>query len=305
MPADPFETTSQLYDAYYRARDGGRTFQRDEGWLHFFEGIAEKIVSSLQPESVLDAGCIWGFLVEGFRQRGVEAFGVDISEHAIGSVHPSIKPYCWVGSLAEPFPRTYDLITCIEALEHMPQEQAEQAVKNICQHTADVLFSSTPFDYQDAALFNVQPPEYWAELFACQGFFRDVDYDASFLTPWAVRFRRQDEPLPRRVRAYERKFFLLWKENTGLRSLIAEMRDELSSSEEQVIEHSDQLAGLRANLISGEQKIQELSAQVKEKEQAILELEARKDHPLVFVLAQTYKFLRRIGRFFLDRLRNS
>jgi chromosome segregation ATPase len=94
----------------------------------------------------------------------------------------------------------------------------------------------------------------------------------------------------------------LWKENTGLRSLIAEMRAELSSSEERLIEHSDQLAGLRANLISGEQKIQELSAQVKAQEQAILELEARKDHPLVFVLAQTYRFLRRIGRFVLDRL---
>jgi hypothetical protein len=298
MSADPSGTGSDLYGAYYYAHGCGRPYQRDQGWLDFFGGIAERIVSGIQPESVLDAGCAWGFLVEGLRQRGVQAFGVDVSEYAIGNVHESIKPYCWVGSVAEPFPRTYDLITCIEVLEHMPREQAEQAVENLCRHTGDVLFSSTPFDYKEATHFNVQPPEYWAELFARQGFFRDVDYDAAFLTPWAVRFRRSDEPLPRRVRAYERKFFLLWKENADLRSLTGEMRDEL-------VEHSDQLAGLRANLISGEQKIQELSAQVEEQEQLILELEARKDHPLVFVLARVYRLVRRVGRFVLDRLRSS
>ena len=44
---------------------------------------------------------------------------------------------------------------------------------------------------------NVRPPEYWAEQFARQGFVRDVDFDASFITPWAVRFRRSAEPLHR------------------------------------------------------------------------------------------------------------
>lgn len=28
-----------------------------------------------------------------------------------------------------------------------------------------------------ASHINVQPPEYWAQLFARQGFFRDVDFD--------------------------------------------------------------------------------------------------------------------------------
>jgi len=168
-----------------------------------------------------------GFLVEELRRRGVECYGVDISEYAIARVHPDVRPFCWVGSITEPFPQRYDLIVCIEIVEHMPAAEAEKAIANLCQHTDDILFSSTPFDYKELTHFNVQPPEYWAELFARQGFFRDVDFDASFIVPWAVRFRRKTEPLPRLVREYERRFWLLWKENVDLRELGREVRSQL------------------------------------------------------------------------------
>ena len=231
------------YDAYYYASGCGPAYQRNEHWLNFFANIAEHIASDIAPASALDAGCAWGFLVENLRQRNVEAYGIDISDFAISNVHPPVQPFCKVGSITDAFPRHYDLIVCIEVLEHMQPAEAEKAVANLCAHTADVLFSSTPFDYKEATHYNVHPPEYWAGLFARQGFFRDTDFDASFLTPWAVRFRKRQEladivradnvraDVVRNVRLvteYERKFFLLWKENTDLRSLIGEMRIELA-----------------------------------------------------------------------------
>lgn len=218
----------KAFDAYYFEHCCGRPYARDEQWFLFFESIADKIMNDIQPESVLDAGCAWGFLVEKLRERRIEAFGIDISPYAIENVHPDIAQYCTVGSIIEPFSQLYDLIVCIEVLEHMPKDEAERAVKNICDHTGDVLFSSTPFDYKEATHFNVQPPEFWAELFARYSFFRDVDFDASFITPWAVRFRRRHDPLTRLVRDYERKLFLLAKENSDLRSLSLEMRDQIS-----------------------------------------------------------------------------
>jgi len=219
------ENKPDLFDAYYYAHGCGRPYQRDDGWLRFFGGIADRIIQDIQPNTVLDAGCAMGFLVEKLRERNVDAFGVDISAYAIQNVTPEIKPYCQVGSIAEPFPQQYDLIVNIEVLEHMNQSEAELAIANFCQNTDDILFSSTPFDYKEATHFNVQPPEVWAELFARQGFFRDVDFDASFLTPWTVRFRKRDEPMHRVVREYERRFWLLWKENTDLRSLVGELRE--------------------------------------------------------------------------------
>lgn len=223
--------TSRIFDAYYFAHGCGEPYERSEVWLSLFNGFADQIVRQIQPATVLDAGCAIGLLVETLRQRGIEAWGVDVSEYAIENVPSELQSYCHLGSVTEAFEREYDLIVCLEVLEHLPQGESEKAVTNICRYTDDVLFSSTPFDYKEATHFNVQPPEYWAELFAHNGFYRDVDFDASFITPWAVRFRHRDEPLHRIVRDYERKYWLLWKENTDLRSLTYEMRSELAESE--------------------------------------------------------------------------
>jgi len=224
-------TGSGPFDAYYFAHGCGRPYQRDNEWLAFFDSIADRIVSDIQPRTVLDAGCAMGFLVEGLRTRGVDAYGLDVSEYAIEQVHPSVRPYCWRGSVTEQLPQRYDLIVCIEVLEHLQPAEAEKAIANFCKHADDILISSTPFDYKEATHFNVQPPEHWAELFARQGLFHDLDFDASFVTPWTARFRPRDKILHRIVRDYERRLWLLWKENTDLRSLTGEMRGQLATNE--------------------------------------------------------------------------
>jgi hypothetical protein len=245
---------ARLFDAYYYAHGCGPIpYQHNDTWMSFFRGVSGQIVSEMLPQargaSVLDAGCAWGFLVEALRERDVQAYGIDISEYAIQNVQPAIRPYCWIGSITEPFPQRYDLITCIEVLEHIPAQDARRAVENLCRHTEDILFSSSPFDYKEVTHFNVQPPEYWAELFAQQGFYRDVDFDAGFLTSWAVRYRRRSEPLARIVRDYERRYFLLWKENSDLRSLSIEMRDRLAGLDQNLHTLKEQLAEKEQNVV--------------------------------------------------------
>ena len=137
-----------------------------------------------------------GFLVEALRNRGVEAFGIDLSPYAIEHVHESVKPYCRVGSVTDPLDGPYDLIVSIEVVEHMEARDAETALQNFCSQTDDLLLSSSPLDYREPTHVNVQPPEVWAEQLARHGFFRDVDYDASFITPWAGRFRRVRRTAP-------------------------------------------------------------------------------------------------------------
>jgi SAM-dependent methyltransferase len=219
---------SKLYDDYYFAHGCGEPYERSEIWYGLFNDFADHIARLIQPNSVLDAGCAIGLLVETLRQRGIEAWGVDVSEYALQNIPEELQSYCRLGSVTEPFEQRYDLIVCLEVLEHLPPRETEKAVENICKFTNDVLFSSTPFDYKETTHFNVQPPEYWAQLFAQHGFYRDVDFDASFITPWAVRFRRRGEPFHRIVREYERKFWLLWKENIDMRNLTLEMRNQLA-----------------------------------------------------------------------------
>jgi SAM-dependent methyltransferase len=220
----------QTFDAYYFAHCCGAPYKRDEHWLTFFGRIADHIVSAVQPRRVLDAGCALGILVEALRERGVDAEGIDISSYAIAQAYEPIRPFVREGSIAEEFSGRYDLIVSIEVLEHMPPADAEAAIANFCRHTDDVLFSSTPHDHRELSHVNVQPAEHWAELFARHGFYRDVDFDASFLTPWAVRFRRSAEPLPRLVRNYERRYAWLAEARNDARTYSTELQRDLTQA---------------------------------------------------------------------------
>lgn len=222
------------FDAYYFAHCCGAPYTRDAHWLMFFGAIADRIVAGIQPRRVLDAGCALGILVEALRARGVDAEGIDLSSYAIANVHEPMRPFCRLGSIADEFPERYDLIVSIEVLEHMPAREGEAAIANFCRHTDDVLFSSTPHDHRELSHVNVQPGEHWAELFAHHGFYRDVDFDASFVTPWAVRFRRGSDPLPRIVRNYERQYVALAATRNDARTFSAELQRDLAGALERV-----------------------------------------------------------------------
>jgi SAM-dependent methyltransferase len=218
----------QTFDACYYARSCGRPYRRDAEWLAFFGAIADRIVSDIRPRRVLDAGCAIGLLVETLRSRGVEASGIDVSTFAIDHVHGPVRPFCRQASATEPLSERYDLIISIEVLEHMTPAEAEAAIANFCAHTDDVLFSSSPFDFTEATHTNVRPPDYWASEFARHGFYRDVDFDASVVTPWAVRFRSRNDPLHRVVRDYERALSRIVIERNELRHKALATQAEIS-----------------------------------------------------------------------------
>lgn len=291
------------FNAYYYATGCGSPYERNDKWLEFFQGIADRIIADFQPETVLDAGCAKGFLVEGFRNRGVDAWGVDISEYAIQEVFETVKPYCWVGSIVDLFPQKYDLIVSIEVLEHMPAEMGRKAIANLCAHTERIVFSSTPFDYKETTHYNVQPPEYWAREFARNGFFRDMDTDVSFITAWAVCFRKNNQPVHQLAYDYERRYWLLGKENTDLRQLSNELRNKTSEAQQIINNLQQQLSTL-----SDQMQVKNLEDQVnqlqnklfqseKEKEVISNEAIAYKERWERFQQTRTWKWLTTIHKF--------
>ena len=186
----PVEIT---FGEYYYGHDCGVPYERNDHWLGFFGRIAERIVTELRPTSVLDAGCAMGMLVEALHARGVDAWGIDISEYAISKVAPEVADRCRVGSLTDPLDGRFDLVTCIEVLEHMPSDDSYVALKNLCHASDRILFSSSPNDYAEPSHVNVRPPEWWSAQFAALGFLRNTDYDASYVAPWTVLYERREE----------------------------------------------------------------------------------------------------------------
>jgi hypothetical protein len=249
---------ANLYDSYYYKHCCGKNYERTAEWLDFFANIAQQIISQISPKTALDAGCAWGFLVEALRDRGVDAFGLDVSSYAIQMVREDVKPYCQLGSILEPLPFKYDLIVCIEVLEHLQPAQCDRAIANLCQASDDILFSSTPDDHREFTHFNVQPTEYWAELFALNGFFRDVDFEASFITPWAIRFKKNKNPVHRIIREYERKFWTLWKSNLEIRNFNSEIKNTLNFQENKILELESYLSKIKEDYLRVPKKLNSL-----------------------------------------------
>ncbi|MFR9058243.1 glycosyltransferase [Eubacterium callanderi] len=211
---------SELYDEnYYKNCCGSIDYNKPEHWEKFFGHVADRIIATLNPQTVLDVGCARGYLVAALRDRNVEAYGVDVSEFAISAVRDDIKPYCKVYSgledLDKVFLPEYDLVTNIEVAEHLPEEVASQFIGNLCSVADTVLFSSTPDDYAEVTHVNVQKAEYWAEKFAEGHFFRDLDYRASFISPQAVLFCKKEKDTLQIVYDYEQKMRYLDENKNG------------------------------------------------------------------------------------------
>ena len=105
------------------------------------------------------------------------------------AAHEEVRDRLRVASATEPIDGRYDLITCIEVLEHMSPADAQAAIDNMCEASERVLFSSSPGDFDEPTHVNTHPTAAWAAWFAERGFFRRTDVNLEFLSAWAVLLR--------------------------------------------------------------------------------------------------------------------
>jgi Methyltransferase domain len=224
------------YGAGYYANyaEGEITYEHSPHWLGFFGTIADHLIEDFHPATALDAGCAIGLLVEALRDRGVDAEGIDFSEFAIAGSRDDIRPFLTVGSITEPLPKRYDLITCFEVLEHMTPQDADQAIANLCAATGELIVSSTPLHYRDPTHTNIHPQEYWTERFARHGFIRDVDYEALYIAPWAARYSKSSAPLHRVVADYDRAYSRMRYELQERNAVVLDQMRQLGELQERV-----------------------------------------------------------------------
>ena len=206
----------------------------NEQWRSFFLVIADRIVGITNPRTILDVGCARGLLVQALAQRGVDAHGIDISEHAIASAHEDVRDRLRVASATEPLEGRVDLITCIEVLEHMSPVDAQRAIDSMTAATDVVLFSSSPGDHDEPTHVNTRPTAQWAAWFAERGFFRRTDVDLTFLSPWAVLFERADLTVHALTQRYEQQFSAVNTELLDKRAALLEAHRRISLLNDQL-----------------------------------------------------------------------
>jgi SAM-dependent methyltransferase len=99
----------------------------------------------LAPDArILDVGCAKGFMLHDFKQLmpDVTVAGLDVSEYAIESALPSMRPFLEVGSADSlPYPdKSFDLVICITTAHNLPLEGCKQALREIQRVTRQHAF---------------------------------------------------------------------------------------------------------------------------------------------------------------------
>ncbi len=205
-------------EEYYKCYLGDVEYSNTDIWKPMFDGIADKIVSIHSPRSVLEIGCAWGYLVSALRERGVEAYGIDISEYAISNVPEEHKEFVNAQSAADDlpahFPKRYDMVISIEMIEHIYEEVALDVIAKMCEYSDTIILTSSSNDYTEKTHFNVQQPEYWVKKFAEHGFYNNPYNRPTYITKDSFFFYKT-ENVSRVVEDYERNIKLLLSKNDG------------------------------------------------------------------------------------------
>ncbi|MDR0439978.1 MAG: bifunctional 2-polyprenyl-6-hydroxyphenol methylase/3-demethylubiquinol 3-O-methyltransferase UbiG [Candidatus Accumulibacter sp.] len=112
-------------------------------WIEQRAGLAGK--------TALDVGCGGGILSEGLARRGASVMGIDLSEKALGAARLHLLEsgmtvdyrLACAEELARQMPGAFDIVTCMEMLEHVPDPaSAVAACAALAKPGGHVFFST-------------------------------------------------------------------------------------------------------------------------------------------------------------------
>ena len=129
-------------------------------------------ITNLQGKRILDVGCGGGILAESLSKEGATVNGIDLSSKAlkVAELHQlesgtSVR-YLTISAedLAKEESQSYDVVTCMEMLEHVPDPSSVvQACAKLCKPGGHIFFSTlnrNPKSY----LFAIIGAEYILQL---------------------------------------------------------------------------------------------------------------------------------------------
>ena len=131
-----------------------------------------KSITNLEGKRVLDVGCGGGILAESLSKVGATVTGVDLSTKAlkVAELHQlesgTTVRYRSISAedLAKEEPHSYDVVTCMEMLEHVPDPASVvQACAKLCK-PGGYLFFSTLNRNPKSYLFAIIGAEYILQL---------------------------------------------------------------------------------------------------------------------------------------------
>jgi len=170
--------------------------QDNPAWNLGMDKTVDYCVDILKAKSAVDIGCGSGALVEAFMRKNIPVYGIDsntVNKEYFDQRNPE-NHYRFILDYAQNavIDSKIDVVTCIEVMEHIPDEANEDILKLWREKCDYFLFSSTP--YTDTPEFdkqwghiNVKPTDHWIKFFEKNGFvlLQKLDYPS----PWTLLFK--------------------------------------------------------------------------------------------------------------------
>jgi 2-polyprenyl-6-hydroxyphenyl methylase / 3-demethylubiquinone-9 3-methyltransferase len=149
-------------------------------------GHIARLADGLQGKRVLDVGCGGGILAEAMAAQGAEVTGIDLAEkplkvatlHGIESGTRVDYRLIAAEALAAESPATFDVVTCMEMLEHVPDPASTVAACARLARPGGWVFFSTINRNPKSFLFAIVGAEYVLNLLP-----RGTHEYAKFITP--------------------------------------------------------------------------------------------------------------------------
>ncbi|MBW2436737.1 MAG: bifunctional 2-polyprenyl-6-hydroxyphenol methylase/3-demethylubiquinol 3-O-methyltransferase UbiG [Deltaproteobacteria bacterium] len=128
--------------------------QGDYKALHDINGLRLDFINQRAPlagKAVLDVGCGGGILSEAMAALGAVVTGIDMGEVALGVAQLHLRhsglevnyQQATAEQFAETHPAQFDVVTCLELLEHVPNPASVvKACKDLVKPGGDVFFAT-------------------------------------------------------------------------------------------------------------------------------------------------------------------
>jgi len=164
-------------ESYYNSNNYHNYSERSERYHHLAKelyGLLDSL-SLISPSTfILDYGCAFGFLLEGFKKLGIDGIGYDISEYARceavkrgNRVIDSIYNY-----------NVYNIAFFLDVLEHIDENEINRIFKYI---NSDIIIGRIPCSYNsdqfyleisrnDPGHINCKTKDEWKELLSKFGY---------------------------------------------------------------------------------------------------------------------------------------
>ena len=190
---DYFEGKNKVaYDSYSQAG----------GLLNTFATWTNEL---FKPESVLDVGCAYGFVVKRFQDLGIPATGIEYSPFAVSQAVTENIYEGDVRDLSRFKNNSFDLVLGTELLEHIPEDDLFNAVKEMYRVSKRFIFllictaNSDHIESRggkgDLSHITLKPRWWWESLFHRLDIKRDFkkedfanNHQQSRQMKWAGRF---------------------------------------------------------------------------------------------------------------------